>query len=905
MFDPSFPLRDVARTVAAAGQTIVTDYALESPLGGYSAVGMLGINGHGFGPNRARWIPLLECSDRFGRPRGHAGAVLHHFTGTFAGSSWAIFGVNDRDLFSARSPAIERVLLPTVGHLLRRIYLHETDTALACYRDGETVKFRTRASNFGRTPRSAEVRFVGASQEFLSRKIALKPGETVDVQQAWKPERYSSDYYRFAAELWEDGRCVDREENAFVAWSPALLAKGSALRKDGTRFLLNNRPQFLMGCQTYWGQNGSVTARSPAAFDRDFRQMRDYGLRWTRCFLPFTTEEDKRTSDAIVQLAQKYGIVLYHTPNLYHTADPAELAKQQQTSQEIARRYQGVPGMAVDICNEPSFSSADAALGKRFGRAGKTNGPWDDLDAAAFWRCMADAERAWAQANCSAVHAGDPARLASVGWSQGWGGGDVMKDPLLASLDLDFTDRHYYGPPAKLAPELKDLDLRGLRKPFILGECGAKDHPTFKAADPWGMGDDDDTYDARFLSLGHQALGLGAAAMSSWHWRDPMEGAFPCGIVHPTGVPRPTALLYRAMALAFGRLKPSSVTPKVYLVLSDEARMGGGRDAAIRAFHRAAELLVSCRVDFALMPDSLLDRLPKQARALLYPAPVNPSDAVLARLQTFVDAGGFLYLSGDIGYDARRRPTSDQQLRRLCGVERTSGGASPLAPIQVKLAGATAVVMEQGHPLLTQYRLGKGEAWFAADLIELAGEMKSADRDRYRRFLEAAGEPGIQVLPDRDELHVFRVPGEDADALVFHNAGPAVKATIGQFSVELAENGAGFLLVGHDGSLRALESQGMVTRGGKPIARIQGHAFVVAWDGVDLAKSSSLLLLPLAEGEVRLNGSLASAAEAGEMHDGKWQRLASLSVRTEDGQLIVSIPPAFRREMIRVTPARK
>ncbi len=479
------------------------------------------------------------------------------------------------------------------------------------------------------------------------------------MEQTWKPDKFSSDYYRFAAELWQDDRCIDREENAFVAWRPEVLAKGPALRRDGTRFLLNGRAQFLMGCQTYWGQNGSVTARSPAAFDRDFRQMRDYGLRWTRCFLPFKTEEEKRISDAIVQLAQKYGIVLYHTPNLHHTADPTELQKQQETAREIASRYRAIPGVAVDICNEPSFSASDVGLRKLFGRAGKTSGGWDDLDAAAFWRCMADAERAWARANCSAIHACDPARLASVGWSQGWGGGDTMKDPVLASLDLDFTDRHYYGPPEKLPQELKDLDLRGLRKPLILGECGAKDHPTFKAADPWGMGDDDDSYDARFLSLGHHALGLGAAAISSWHWRDPMEGAFPCGIVHPTGVPRPTALLYRAMALAFSRLKPKSVTPRVYLVLPDEARMGGRRDAIIRAFHRAADLLVSCRVDFALMPDSLLDRLPAEAKALVYPLPLNPPESVLARLRTFVAAGGFVYFSGDIGYDANRRPVSD------------------------------------------------------------------------------------------------------------------------------------------------------------------------------------------------------------------------------------------------------
>ena len=899
VFDPSFPLRQVARTCAAGGQTIVGNFAIEGSLAGYSAVGMLGLNGHGFGPNRARWIPLLECTDRFGRPRGHAGAVLHHFSGTFAGSSWAIFGAIDRDLFAQGSPAIDRVLLPATAHLLQRLYLHETDTALACYREGETVRLRTQASNFGRAPRNVEVRMVLGPENVLSRKISLEPGQTTGVELTWKPARFASDYYSFAAELWLEGHCVDREESAFVVWNPGVLAKGPSLRKQGTRFLVDGRPQFLLGCQTYWGQSGSVTARSPAAFDRDFRQMRDYGLRWTRLFLPFKTEEDKRVSDAVVQLAQKHGLVLYHTPNLHHTADPAELAKQEETAREIAVRYHDVPGLAVDICNEPSFKAEDPALVKRFGHAAKTAGPWNDLDVAAFWRCMADAERAWEEANGSAIHAGDAARLASVGWSQGWGGGGVMKDPMLASLDLDFTDRHYYGPPAKLAAELRDVDLRGLDKPLILGECGAKDHPTFKAADPWGMGDDDDSYDARFLYLGHHALGLGAAVISSWHWRDPMEGAFPCGIVHATGVPRPTALAYRAMALAFAPLRPKNVTPSVYLLLPDEARMGGGRDTVVRAFHRAADLLVACRIDFSSLPDSLLDRLPKEARAVVYPLPLNPADPVLDRLKSFVAAGGRLYLAGDIGYDARRRPTSPERLRRLCGVERISGGKTPLEPIDVNLAGAEAVVTEKGRPALTRYRQAKGEVWFAADLIELDPEMRPDHIARYRRFLDAAGVAPIAVAPDRADLHVFRVAGEDADAVVLHNAGPAVRATVGEFAVDLGEGGAGYLLLGHDGSLRAVESQGRVTRGGKPLAQIRGHAFIVAEDGVDLARSGSLLILPLAAGEIRLPGT-AGEAEVGEIRDGRWQRLASHPLTSEDGQQVLSIPPEYRREMFRI-----
>ena len=75
-------------------------------------------------------------------------------------------------------------------------------------------------------------------------------------------------------------------------------------------------------------------------------------------------------------------------------------------------------------------------------------------------------------------------------------------------------------------------------------------------------------------------------------------------------------LLRHLLQEPFALFKAKSVTPSVYLVLPDEARMGGGRDAVVRAFHRAADLLVACRIDFSLLPDSLLDRLPKEAPAV-------------------------------------------------------------------------------------------------------------------------------------------------------------------------------------------------------------------------------------------------------------------------------------------------
>jgi hypothetical protein len=357
------------------------------------------------------------------------------------------------------------------------------------------------------------------------------------------------------------------------------------------------------------------------------------------------------------------------------------------------------------------------------------------------------------------------------------------------------------------------------------------------------------------------------------------------------------------MAIAFGRLKPLSVSPKVYLVLPDSARMGGQRSEVIRAWHRAAELLVSCRVDFGLLPDSVLDRLPPGAKAVLYPVPLNPSDAVVEKLAAFADRGGALYVSGDISYDEQRRAAKPDRLRRLCGVERIGAAGAPFEAIRVTRAGAEVVSAQQGEAAVTRFRRGKGQVWFAADPVELGRELKAEHRELYRSFLRAAGEPGIAVTPDRVDLHVFRVPGEDADALLLCNGGPAAEAQIGEFALQLAAGGTGYLLLGHDGSLRAIEAQGAIRRGGKEVANIEGHAFVIAMDNLDLAWSRALLALPLAAGQIRLHSTVPQAAhaEAGEMSNDRWKALVPVHVKREDDCLTIPITTVLRREMIQIT----
>ena len=368
VFDPAHTLRWVHSAKAAPGQFIVpADMELKGAFEGYSAVGMLSNQGHGFGPNLSRLVPILEARDRFGRYRGPLGSVMHTYDGQYAGASWAFFGVTNKDIFGAWAPHGREIFLDTVANLMRRVYLHDTDTEFSSYRAGETMTLRTRVSNFGRRPAQAEARIELATPEgavLFSRVCALspQPGATEAVAVECPVPPTGPDLCLVRATLLLDGKPMDVEENAVSLWDEQADRPSGPVQRRDAYFTLSGRAIFPVGCQTYWGQNGSVTARSPLAFERDFAMMEDYGLHFSRAFIPFKTDSDRRQSDAMVQLAQKHRILLYHTPNLHNTALPDELAEEAEQAREIGARYRAVPWMMVDICNEPSLKVDDEKL---------------------------------------------------------------------------------------------------------------------------------------------------------------------------------------------------------------------------------------------------------------------------------------------------------------------------------------------------------------------------------------------------------------------------------------------------------------------------------------------------------------------------------------------------------------
>lgn len=108
-------------------------------------------------------------------------------------------------------------------------------------------------------------------QVVLSKKIDVPPGETLAVELPWKPGKFTDDYYAFAAELWEDGRCVDREESAFVAWSPAVVAAGPRVRRTERVSSSTTARSFSWAART----TGARTARSRPARPRPLTAISD------------------------------------------------------------------------------------------------------------------------------------------------------------------------------------------------------------------------------------------------------------------------------------------------------------------------------------------------------------------------------------------------------------------------------------------------------------------------------------------------------------------------------------------------------------------------------------------------------------------------------------------------------
>jgi len=906
VFDPSHPLENADIAKPAPLQMLIPgDVALKGPFTGFAAVGPIGRGaGHGFGPNVARILPLLYAYDSQGRFRGYLASIIHHYDGYYKGSSWALFGVDNKNLFTkdALLPYLPRL----AESLIRKRYLYGAGTEWACYRPGEIARLRVWVANMGRDEGKFKVRFKlgfeeGKGEWVKETDVEVKGGEIKEISQEYPISKEEKrDFCYLGCELWEQGSKIDEMEEAFVIWQENLLKGKRPLIRD-SYFYFGDKPKFIVGAQEWWGQIDSVTACSPLAWERDFQLMEDWGFHISRVFWPFSqreTERAKRANDALVYLAQKHNIIFFASPNLWNSLDRNALEEEEKTAREIAERYKKVKLITIDLCNEPSLQREDSPqhraefqryLKEKYGSFEKLKEVWGDkLEEKSFEEIAVKSlssdvndvrardtaefylrwEKNWYDRLYQAMKKADPSLLITVGCLQGFGWGDVIHDPILLSEDMDYTNRHYYGDLSVFPLELKEIDMQWLGKPLSVGECGARNHPGFE-----GYGHEPTPeYNRRFLFLTHIAFGEGASFLNSWHWRDPMEGIFPFGLVHADRSPRQAGYIMRAMALLFGSIQPKYQKPKVYLLTPQIGFSSGERMRFHDAFRRAIRALLQLKVDFEIITEDKLPYL-KDAEFILYPSPYAISDKVFSTLMDFVRKGGKLYINGEIDRDENFKKTKGERLKGISGSE------------------------ENG---IIRGKLGKGEIFYVREPMEMKGEVYGL----YKDILGMAKIKGLAIEPENPELLAFSIPTLDGGrTLTLVNYGKAGSYKWEGVEMELAERSTGFVHLSSKGELLAVEGQGKVKVKGREIVDGEGHFVLLSLDGKGIDVSSSLLLIPLEEGKVEIfrRGKSRLIGESGEIEKGNWRKISSPMISQQGNKMAVEISPAERFSLVLIS----
>ena len=912
VFDPSFLLRNVAAVTTADDQFVAPEkWRAELVLEGPAAIAMTGNNSPVFPDVYGRWIPLLETVDRLGRPRGPAVALVLNHRGPYAGSNWGFTGVSNRDLFNGDFPVVDRLFVSACRRLLAPSYLVTLKSDFACYRPGETVTLSARVT--APTPAPAlVVRFLVGDTVVAERPV-VNGGATAQ----WPLAEALPDFRAFSAELLADGQPVDLLRSGFTVWNPARAKEGPSVLLVDNHFDFNGRTLFFGGANTT-GMMWYSDSENPLVWRRDFERMGDFAMNTLRIlhFSPFCNatnpaasrgsayelanrpEKTCRQTDAIVQLAQPNQVSIFLSLHDWIPLDISggELKAEQEWNRFWVSRYRDFPGMMYDIQNEPGTSLNNAAvlrplyekwLADKYGSTQAALAAWQGSGAkpeidfgakAAGWNDLRfrDNERfrawvyaRWQRANGEAVKSAAPDAPVTVGHLQTL----TASEKVLDTAGVDFLNVHHYGAVDNLRSVLKLTDRRFEGKSFSLGEFGSKIAHSARNNGAWG--DPAEASVNHFLAVGHYALGMGASFIANWSWKDFRDSVFPWGVNHADLTPKPVLEAYRNMMLLFRSARPRYETPGLYLVLPDSFRLGPESARIHEGLRRAADWLLCANVPFGVINEESLDRLPAEAKALVWPLAVCPSDATFGRVVQFVDKGGRLLLTGDPRFDESRKPTRLDRLEKLGLAPVDAAPEPPFARKPAALSDSNARLSSNGRVM-----------WVTEPIELLDG---SEGLKLYRRFLDTAKGLGrLKVSPDDGSVLAFYVPMANSGdfAVVAVNMATnaqevVISAVPNPHAGEIrATVGAGrtlyVMVCDRNCAVVAAAAQGRLEVNGHAVFSGGGDWAMLSLDGRDLSEAEQVLALPFGAGGFglsRAKGAAALVGEVGEFRAGKWVKL--------------------------------
>ncbi|GAC1425358.1 MAG: hypothetical protein NVSMB62_22490 [Acidobacteriaceae bacterium] len=732
VFDADYRLKRVAglRTVPLKGAMVESQgFAAE----GYAASGIVGMN-------YARWIPLLEAVDASGRKRGAAGALMHHHHGPYARSTWAFFGVENRDVFAEDSKAGLAAFASAAQALALKCYLHSVETDYTTYRDGDAVRIRVLLSNYGFRDAVLKVRMAVRHGDVEAhraiRDVTTRAGETKVIEEAWRVTRFEAEHYKVRIDLLHGAHLVDSIETAFNVWKTKTLTAGMPIEFRDNYFQVEGKSVFLQGTDDYL-HTFIDQDENAGTWLRDVQGCRDSAIDVYENLMGLRGPQHRPTEtwwrwvDAMLLNTQRVGGIFFPGMLVFsNTAvSDADLEDQKAYVKAFAARYGSAAGIVYYLngdlqLHDPNLpdlqriyndflrtkygsderllaawkvSPPEASLGTLTIRHGSS--AWDDIRTLDDFQFRTYLVRRWLNAMHDSIREVDTRHPVTAEFYQSPVSGiDLLT--ALGRLELanfgyfNEKDADYYRFPQTC--RFLDQSMRG--KGINVGEFGVKTHPAWNDTGYYIEARTETVEQSYFLSLAHYGFALGASKIQNWCWKYPADLPFEWGINYPNEmIPRDVRAFYRNSGILFRSLRPKYEGSETVVLLASDSRMGGQGHRVVEGQLNAIRLLMDENVRFGTLTDEFLDELPAEVKTIVYPLPYCPSDAIVERLKSFVRDGGQLYISGDISYDSLRQRTRVDRLRELCGVAFISARYPNIA------YGETSIASSPGEGLWPAY----------------------------------------------------------------------------------------------------------------------------------------------------------------------------------------------------------
>jgi hypothetical protein len=712
LFDASYPLRRACLVRTSPEQHVLREpVKLSGDWQGWAASGVVGYD-------NARWIPLLDACDRYGRTRGPAAAMLLHYKGYYAGSCWAYFGVENADLFADPQGPMAHALQEVARFMVRGAFLHNLTTSRRLYHAEEapaaSVLVENRSLQRQRGRVDFTIREADSSRVLATVSQAFDVGSEAGglVEAAFPKLNTKASLCQVTAQLRLDEAIGDEMTSGFVVGRPTTLQSGPELRFADSYFTLRGRPMFLFGSDAY-SLTYKSAAENPLVWSQELVAARDIGLNLYEN-LQYTnpdhrmTEDDWRAFRAMSQLTQQTGLVFMPGMLIGHnvvTSDD-ELDRQSALCREYARQLGDTPALLYYINGDYVLRPEDQRqavnvlwnrwLSSEYGTTQRLRtawgsaavkgelgsleypppnpGRWDDVAAIDTFRFRNWMMVRWNQAHVKAVREIDQKHpITSEYYSHPFGGID-----LVLSIDgQDVSNIGYFDRPGddieRLPLKIRWNDLRARGRGVSLGEYGVKTHPAW-AESRGGRGyhimRSEEEQKQLFLAVAHYTLGLGGSKIQNWCLRDADDHVFPWGFFYPNQlVPKDAAYAHRNQSIVWRYFSPVYTPEKLVVCLANQLRQGNNEALGTTVGYRTIADLLALHYPFQTIDDDHLDQLPSTAQAMIYPAPFALRDETYGRLRDWVQAGGALLVTGDFSYDANRKRTQAARLRQLAGVE--------------------------------------------------------------------------------------------------------------------------------------------------------------------------------------------------------------------------------------------